>query len=655
MGRAAQRGLEQLTAELEEARRRIAELEAEQAAAAFSSGLVQHLFDGFALLDPKGVHLDVNPALCAMTGFSREELVGVGPPHPYWPPEDHAAMREELTRDLAGHTRPTALTFMRKNGERFPVMVAHSRVRDERDAVTAMMATIKDMSELMAAQAELADSERRFRRTFDQAPVGAAIVTLDGHFQRVNAALQRMTGYSEDELTTMTFLDITLPEEREHDAELVAQLLRGDNDELVREKRYVRKDGGNTWGLLSVRVARDDAGKPLYFLSMIVDVDDRRHAQEALQDSEKSLREAQRLARIGNWQWTVATDTVKWSEELFHIDGRDPDLPAPSFAEMSSCYTPESWQRLSAVVAKTLQSGESYELDLEMVRADGTTRHTSARGEATYDAGGKIVGLHGTVQDVTDRKRAEDEIRRLNAELEKRVVSRTAQLAAVTAELEAFAYSASHDLRAPLRTIDGFSAMVMEDAADAIGPEDVRHLQRVREAAQRMGRLIDDLLGLSRVARRDLIREQVDVSALAREVADELLAEHEANVVEVVIAPDMVADADPRLLRVILRNLLDNAWKFTAKHETARVEVGVTDADGERAFFIRDDGAGFDPEHAEHLFGAFQRLHAAGEFEGDGIGLAMVQRLVNRHGGRAWAEGQVEKGATFFFTLPSEE
>ena len=197
--------------------------------------------------------------------------------------------------------------------------------------------------------------------------------------------------------------------------------------------------------------------------------------------------------------------------------------------------------------------------------------------------------------------------------------------------------------------------MVLEDAAGVLGPEDVRHLQRVREAAQRMSRLIDDLLGLSRLARRELIREQVDVSGLAREVADELLAEHEARVVKVVIAPDMAADADPRLVRVILHNLLDNAWKFTAKHEAARVEVGVTDADGERAFFVRDDGAGFDPEHAEHLFGAFQRLHTAGEFEGDGIGLAMVQRLVNRHGGRAWAEGQVEKGATFFFTLPREK
>ena len=260
-----------------------------------------------------------------------------------------------------------------------------------------------------------------------------------------------------------------------------------------------------------------------------------------------------------------------------------------------------------------------------------------------------------TFTDVDAQVAAADEIRRLNAELEKRVVTRTAELVAVTKELEAFAYSASHDLRAPLRAIDGFSAMVMEDAADALGPEDVRHLERVRAAAQRMGCLIDDLLGLSRVARRDLYRERIDVSALAREVADELLAEHEARVVEVVIAPDMAADADPRLLRVILHNLLDNAWKFTAKHEAARVEVGVTDADGERALFVRDDGAGFDPDYAEHLFGAFQRMHTAEEFEGDGIGLAMVQRLVNRHGGTAWAESQVEQGATFFFTLPSEK
>ena len=279
--------------------------------------------------------------------------------------------------------------------------------------------------------------------------------------------------------------------------------------------------------------------------------------------------------------------------------------------------------------------------------------HLESRPQRAAD--GEPLSSWVTFTDVDAQVAAADEIRRLNAELEKRVVTRTAELVAVTKELEAFAYSASHDLRAPLRAIDGFSLMVMEDAAAVLGPEDVRHLERVRAAAQRMGCLIDDLLGLSRVARRDLYRERIDVSALAREVADELLAEHEARVVEVVIAPDMAADADPRLLRVILHNLLDNAWKFTAKHEAARVEVGVSDADGERAFFVGDDGAGFDPHYAEHLFGAFQRMHTAEEFEGDGIGLAMVQRLVNRHGGTAWAESQVEQGATFFFTLPSEK
>ncbi|MEI6452754.1 MAG: ATP-binding protein, partial [Actinomycetes bacterium] len=253
------------------------------------------------------------------------------------------------------------------------------------------------------------------------------------------------------------------------------------------------------------------------------------------------------------------------------------------------------------------------------------------------------------------RKQAEEEIRRLNAELEKHVVTRTAELAAVTTELEAFAYSTSHDLRAPLRAIDGFSLMVMEDAADVLAPEDLHHLERVRAAAQHLGDLIDDLLGLSRLARQDLDREPVDVSALAGEVAAELRAEHVPRVVEVVIAPGMTAHADPRLLRVLLRCLLDNAWKFTSKHETARVEIGVTDADGERAFFVRDDGAGFDVHYAEHLFGPFQRMHTRAEFEGDGIGLAMVQRLVNRHGGAAWAESIVEEGATFFFTLPREE
>jgi PAS domain S-box-containing protein len=416
------------------------------------------------------------------------------------------------------------------------------------------------------------------------------------------------------------------------------------------EFTLIRKDGTTFPVLVNATAARDADGRYVRSLSTMVDMSERERAERALRKSEQRYRslfeDNHAVMLLINPESRAIADAnpaacawYGWSREemlAMRIDQINTLSSAAVRAEMES--------------ARAKRRGV---FSFKHRRADGTIRDVEVY-SGPIELQGKTL-LYSVVHDITARKQAEAEIQRLNAELAERVVSRTAQLTAVTKELEAFAYSASHDLRAPLRVIDGFSAMVLEDAGGVLGPEDVRHLQRVREAAQRMSRLIDDLLGLSRLARRELIRERVDVSALARKVADELRSEHEARVVELVIAPDMAADADPRLLRVILRNLLDNAWKFTAKHEAARAEVGVTDADGERAFFVRDDGAGFDPEHAEHLFGAFQRLHTAVEFEGDGIGLAMVQRLVNRHGGRAWAEGQVEKGATFFFTLPREK
>ena len=194
--------------------------------------------------------------------------------------------------------------------------------------------------------------------------------------------------------------------------------------------------------------------------------------------------------------------------------------------------------------------------------------------------------------------------------------------------------------------------MVVEDAGEKLSPEDKEHLARVRAAAQRMAVLIDGMLGLAHVTRQEMLVEDVDVSALAAEVLAELAEAEPGREVEAVVAPGLRANADAALLRAILANLLGNAWKFTGKHDAARIEVGVVDAGGERAFFVRDDGAGFDPVYATHLFGAFQRMHADGQFEGDGIGLATVQRLVTRHGGRVWAEAEIEKGASFYFTLP---
>jgi signal transduction histidine kinase len=256
------------------------------------------------------------------------------------------------------------------------------------------------------------------------------------------------------------------------------------------------------------------------------------------------------------------------------------------------------------------------------------------------------------IEQIEERKRAEEEIRKLNAELEERVRQRTAQLESANRELEAFSYSVSHDLRAPLRSIDGFSRILQSDYADKIDDSGKDSLARICAATQRMGQLIDDMLQLSRNARREMHVGSVDLSAMARVVADELQKTNPERRVDFVIAPGLGADADAGLIRVVLENLLGNAWKFTGKQPSPRIEFGGDTHDDLPVFFVRDNGSGFEMEYAHKLFGAFQRLHSPSEFPGTGVGLASVHRIIQRHGGRVWAEGAVNRGATFYFSLP---
>jgi PAS domain S-box-containing protein len=318
---------------------------------------------------------------------------------------------------------------------------------------------------------------------------------------------------------------------------------------------------------------------------------------------------------------------------------------------------PEEHRGRSAVMIKRLLDGETPDpVEVQHVDKQGDLIDVSVSVSLIRSAAGEPIGVSAISRDITERKRAEATILELNADLEQRVLERTAQLETANKELESFGYSVSHDLRAPLRTIDGFSEMLEEDCGESLDDVGKSHIKRIRNAAGRMGQLIDDLLSLSRLSRQELVRQEVDVSFLAKEVASFLQAGDRTRTVSFVVEDGARAEGDASLIRAVLENLLGNAWKFTGEKEGAVIEFGHKQVEGETVYFVRDNGAGFDPDFKAKLFTAFQRLHSQSRFPGSGIGLATVERVVSRHGGRVWAEGEEGVGATFYFTLaPASE
>ncbi|MEW6613490.1 MAG: PAS domain S-box protein [Pseudomonadota bacterium] len=522
----------------------------------------------------------------------------------------------------------------------------------EQDAdgqVTHYQGVILDITERKQAENALREREEQFRATFDQAAVGIAHVAPSGQWLLVNDRFCEILGYERGELLQRSWMDVTYPEDVEDDLEHLGRILGNQVQHYTKRKRYIQKNGTPIWVNLTLSLVRTPAGEPKYFITVIEDITQTKQAEEELKKANEFREKVLESATNAIFALDLGGYFTLLNRRASEISGYAADeLIGQPFAKL---FSPETLGAVQEQINRTTGRGEEIRnYEVELTRKDGSKRMISFS-VVPLAEDGRVIGSVGTAEDITERKQAEEEVRRLNAELEQRVEERTAELTAVNRELEAFSYSVSHDLRAPLRAIDGFSQALLEDYADRLDGEGIRHLERVRAATQRMGQLIDDLLNLSRVTRSEMHRERVNLSAIAQRFAEELHASQPQRQVEFVIAPNVTARGDARLLQVVLENLLRNAWKFTSKHERARIEFGVTQRDGKRTYFVRDDGAGFDMSYAHKLFGAFQRLHGATEFEGTGIGLATVQRIIHRHGGRIWAEGAIEQGATFYFTL----
>ena len=622
-----------LQAEVAERKRAEAELRQQ-------SHLIDLAHDAIFIRDRDGTIRSWNRGAEQMYGWTKVEALGrishdlLGTRFPV----SLADLEDRLARDGSWEGE---LIHSRRDGARIVVASRQVLDREERGEPTVVLEINSDITERKRAEEALRRASAYNRRLLEASLDPLVTIGTDGKITDVNEATEAATGYPRAELIGKDFADyFTEPEEAREGYRRVFR------EGLVRDYplEIRHRDGRVTPVVYNASVYRDEAGQVVGVFAAARDITAQKRAEAELRQMSHLIDLAHDAIFIRGRDGTIrswnrgAEQMYGWSgeEALGHISH---DLLGTRF--------PVSLADLEDRLARD----GSWEGVLIHSRRDGAQIVVASRQVLDREERGEPTDVLEMNSDITERKRADDELRRLKGELEERVVMRTAQLEAANKELESFAYSVSHDLRAPLRAIDGFCQILVTEHAPGLDGEPRRYLQRVSENTRKMGRLIDDLLHFSRLGRQAMTRQPVAMADLVRQCLEELQGEREGREVEVILGELPPCRADAALLKQVWLNLLANALKFTRSRAEARIEAGSFARDGETVYFVRDNGVGFDMAYADKLFGVFQRLHRQEDYEGTGVGLALVQRIIHRHGGRVWAEARPDRGAAFFFTL----
>jgi len=610
---------------------------------------------GWWVLDPgREVMLTFSPEAHRIYGLSPAKFDGKM--ETLWSlahPDDVRWARDAFTAALQGGAPYQAEhRIVRPDGALRWVLQSAVVQRDDTGTAKRVLGICQDITDRKRTGDEIRASAA-YNRSLIEANLNPMVtIGPDGMITDLNAATEQATGYRRAELLGTEFSSyFTEPDLAQASYEQVFR--EGSAQDYPLELRH--RDGHITSVLYNAAVYRDPSGGVLGVMAAARDVTEANRIQAALRESEERLRVLFDNAPVGIEDVALSGHLVRVNPRFCQITGYTADeLRSLRIQDITH---PDD---LDADLAnlQRLRSGEidSFSMEKRELRKDGGVVWVEANRAVVRDPAGHPLLYVGTVRDITAQREAEAQVRALHAGLETRVQERTADLERSNKNLEAFTYSVSHDLRAPLRGLSGFSAALVEDYSDHLDETGRGYAERIQAAGERMATLIDDLLQLSRVSRTDMNLGPVDLSAEVADIARELRAPDPARHVRFTIQEGIWVTADRSLIRTVVQNLVENAWKFTARRDAATIEFGSTTADnGQICCYVRDNGAGFDPAYAGKLFQAFERLHEATDFPGTGIGLASVQRIIERHGGRVWAEGAVGRGATFSFTLDSAD